>query len=448
MNYNIVMELEHFESLYPEGTRLSEIEKILSFVKEGNSCQIVSLPGVGRSNLLGLLAYNKKVRIKHLGENQKSFHFVYLNFSEIRKKPLIEATKFIFLNLVDSLRERKMQKLYEVANKLFKESLEIKDELVIFSGLKKTIDFLALENNLTVVFLFDRFEDYISVVDSEFFANLRILRNRAKYKFSVLFSLNRPLEEALEPTFLSDFYDFVAGKIVYIPIYDKVGIDFRVSYLEKIIGKKIDKNLLNEVFELTGGHSNLMRLSVESVLSANKAFKNKLELRRYLLEQKTVRSALFAMWNSLTPSEQSLLANGKYEDMLFLEKIGLIKENLLTISLLSDYIKEKSADIKSNQALSLSEAGDILKGEIVISDKLTSLEYKLLKFMLINKDRVLEKEEIINAVWGEQKTTLGVTDQALDQLIFRVRKKIEENPNNPLFIQTVKGRGFKAFTSI
>jgi two-component system response regulator MtrA len=63
--------------------------------------------------------------------------------------------------------------------------------------------------------------------------------------------------------------------------------------------------------------------------------------------------------------------------------------------------------------------------------------------MLENKGRVLEKEEIINAVWKEAKTTLGVTDQALDQLIFRLRKKIEENPNTPQYLQTVKGRGFK-----
>src|SRR3989304_2552738 len=126
------MEVEHFEALYPENTRENEIEKILIFIKEGNSCQVVSVPGVGRSNLLGLLAYNKKVRIKHLGEGQKNFHFVYLNFSEIRKKPLVEATKFIFLNLVDSLRERRMLKQYEVVDKIFKESLSVNDELVIF----------------------------------------------------------------------------------------------------------------------------------------------------------------------------------------------------------------------------------------------------------------------------------------------------------------------------
>src|ERR1035437_4423794 len=186
------MELEHFESLYPDTTRFAEVEKILTFIKEGSSCQVVSVPGVGRSNLLGFLAYNRNLRIKHLGENQGKFHFVYLNFSEIKKKPLIEATKFIFLGLVDSLRERNMDKDYETTNQFFKDSLELKDELVLFQGLKKAVDYLALEKNLTIVFLFDRFEDYIPVVDDGFFANLRVLRNRAKYQFSVVFSLNRP----------------------------------------------------------------------------------------------------------------------------------------------------------------------------------------------------------------------------------------------------------------
>jgi DNA-binding winged helix-turn-helix (wHTH) protein len=436
------MELEHFESLYPDTTRFAEIEKILTFIKEGSSCQVVSVPGAGRSNLLGFLAYNRNLRIKHLGTEQAKFHFVYLNFSEIKKRPLIEAVKFIFLGLVDSLRDRQMTKDYETANQIFKDSLELKDEMVLFQGLKKTVDYLALEENLTIVFLFDRFEDYISVVDSEFFANLRVLRNRAKYQFSVVFSLNRPLEDTLEATLMSDFYEFIAGKIVYLPIYDQPGVDFRISYLEKITGQKINSKLLSEVLELTGGHSNLMRLCVESLLSTEQKFANKLVLRKFLLEQKPVRSALFGIWNSLTPSEQNFLeGNGKSEEK-YLENVGLIKHGFLTISLLYDYLKEKSATQKQS-GFTLNQAGEILRGDVVLSDKLTSLEYKLLKFLLDDQGKIISKEDIINAVWQEGKTTLGVTDQALDQLIFRLRKKIEENPNAPTHIQTVKGRGFK-----
>jgi DNA-binding winged helix-turn-helix (wHTH) protein len=447
------MEPQHFESLYPEDTRFAEIEKILSFIKEGNSCQVVSVPGAGRSNLLNLLAYNRNVRIKHVGEEkQAEFHSVYLNFSEIRKRPLIDATKFIFLNLVDSLRDRKKDQEYAIANQIFKDSIEFKDELVLSQGLKKTIDYLALEKNLTIIFLFDRFDEYIPVVDSEFFSNLRVLRNRAKYKFSVIFSLSRPLEESLEATLIADFYETVAGKIVYLPLYDKPGVDFRLNYLEKITAKKINKQLLEEVLALTGGHSNLIRLSAEALLATNQKFANKLLLRKFLLEQKPVRSALFAIWNSLTPSEQSLISSNlknktaNIQELTYLENVGLIKNGFVTVSLLSDYIKEKASLAKQNENFSINEASEILKGETILSDKLTSLEYRLLKFMLENKERILEKEEIINAVWKEAKTTLGVTDQALDQLIFRLRKKIEDDPNNPAHIQTIKGRGFKFTT--
>jgi DNA-binding winged helix-turn-helix (wHTH) protein len=449
-DHNSTTENSHFESFYPEDTRFAEIEKILTFIKEGSSCQVVSVPGAGRSNLLGLLAYNRNVRIKHVGEEkQASFHSVYLNFSEIRKRPLIDATKFIFLNLIDSLRDRKKDQEYKIADQIFKDSIAFKDELVLSQGLKKTIDYLALEKDLTIVFLFDRFDEYIPVVDSEFFANLRVLRNRAKYKFSVVFSLSRPLEESLEATLISDFYENVAGKIVYLPLYDKPGVDFRIAYLEKITGKKINKQLLEEVLELTGGHSNLIRLSAEALLATKQKFANKLVLRKFLIEQKPVRSALFAIWNSLTPSEQSLVSSNlkdqtvNSQELTYLENVGLIKNGFLTISLLSDYIKEKASLLKQNENFSINEASEILKGETVLSDKLTSLEYRLLKFMLENQERILEKEEIINAVWKEAKTTLGVTDQALDQLIFRLRKKIEENPNTPQYIQTIKGRGFR-----
>ncbi|OGH14799.1 MAG: hypothetical protein A2687_00990 [Candidatus Levybacteria bacterium RIFCSPHIGHO2_01_FULL_38_26] len=63
--------------------------------------------------------------------------------------------------------------------------------------------------------------------------------------------------------------------------------------------------------------------------------------------------------------------------------------------------------------------------------------------MVQNPNKIIEREEIINIVWANTKSTAGVTDQALDQLIFRVRKKIEDDPNNPEHLQTVKGRGFR-----
>jgi len=439
------MENTHFESLYPENSRFVEIEKILGFIKNGNSCQLIGLPGVGRSNLLGLLSFNRSVRLKHLGENQKWFHFVLLNFSEIRKKPIHEATKFIFLSLVDSLRERKSQE-YEVVDKIFKDSLQSNDELVLFQGLKRAIDFICIEKELTVVFLFDRFEEYVPMLSNEFFANLRILRNRAKYRFSVVFSLNRPLEDLVEPMLFADFYEFLVDHAIYLPLLDKPGLDFRISYLEKTSGKKIDKKIIEEIIVLTAGHGKLTRLCLETALAFSEQRQaSSSEFKKFLLEQKSVRGSLFEIWISLLPEEQRLLIANPIVASDYLTDVGLVKNDKPAIPLFAEFITAllRQDSGRAQQLVYDSQANEIRKGDIVLSDSLTSSEFKLLRYLLENKDKVIEREEIIKAVWQDSKSTEGVTDQALDQLIFRLRKKIENDPNNPIYLQTIKGRGIR-----
>jgi len=218
---------EPFEARYPDTTRLAEVSQIVNFVKDGSSCQVIGIPGSGRSTLLSLLANNRQIRIKHFGEEHKAVHFVLSNFSEIRNRPLFDVMKFLFLSLTESLRERKMADEHKAVGDIFREHLQFHDELILFQGFKEAIDYLGLERKITVVFLFDRFEEYIPSVTSEFFTNLRTLRNRAKYKFSVVFSLYRPLESVLESSVLADFYEFVAGHVVSLPLVDAQVTDFR-----------------------------------------------------------------------------------------------------------------------------------------------------------------------------------------------------------------------------
>lgn len=442
MEYNSAMEPNHLESLFPPDGRYSEIEKVLSYIKSGNSAQILSLPGVGRSNILGLLSYNRQARELHLGEKEKLFHFVMMNFAEIKKRPLIDATKYLFLELAESLEERKKTEEYEYVKKLFDQSLTSNDEMVLFQGLKKTIDYLSLERELTVVFLFDRFEEYIPMLDPQFFSNLRVLRDRAKYHFSAVFPLNHPLEELVGPEMLSDFYEFVVGNIVYLPLMDEKINNFRISYLEKTTGKKLEKQILEEIIKLTGGLGKLVRVSFEAYVSYPPIDKN---LEEFLLKNSKIKAVLSEIWMSLTPFEQNLVEEGKAGESSNLVAIGLVKNAEIAIPLLETYIK--TAKQEENQKIIYnSGTNEIKKGDLVISENLTSSEFKLLRFLVQNEGKILERDETVNAVWGNLSSTAGVSEQALDQLIFRVRKKTEENPNSPTHIQTIKGRGFK-FTS-
>lgn len=437
------MEPTHFESLYPAKSRFETIASLLQFVKEGNSCQLVGLPGVGRANIFGMLTYNHAVRQEHLGDNQKWFHFVSVDFSEVRKKPLFEVTKLVFLELVESLHERKFDEEYETVREIFREALSFQDELVLFQSLKKAIDFLAVEKELTIVFLLERFEEYLPSLTQEFFSNLRVLRNRAKYRFSVVFSLGRPLEELVEPTLLADFYEFVVGHTVYVPLQDTPLADFRLSYLEKLSGKQISEKDKQTVLHLTGGHGKLSRLCFETLFTTDE--KPTAEL---FLTRKPVLGALFELWHYLSPKEQQEIEEYIFQKVSlednFLTQIGLFTQNKLAIPLLETFLQEhKQIALKDEKITFDGTINAIKKGEIVLSDQLTKSEFRLLTILLTHEGEVVERNVLVDAVWQDATSTAGVTEQAIDQLVFRLRKKIEEDPNNPTHILTIKGRGVK-----
>lgn len=440
-------ELTHFESLYPADIRDQEVKQALDYIRGGKSAQVVGLPGVGRSNFLQLLSYNKSVRLKHLGENQKWFHFVHMDFSEVKKRSLFEVTKFILLSIVYSLSERGYGPDHAVVNGYLKEAVNLNDELILFQALKKSIDYLAIEKELTVVLLIDRFEQYIPDIDEQFFLNLKILRNRAKYRFSVILTLSRPLEELLEASLLSEFHEYLAENIVYLRMHDPVGAAFRFSYLEKITGKTLPEEVKQQIIKLTGGHNKLLLLSYEQVLSEEQKVD---ELKSFLLKRKPIYMALDDLWNFLSPSEQLLIkkaitGNQKADDpaLTYLENVQLLKNGYLTIPLFEEFVRQ-FPDATKNEALAFDSAtNEIKKGDEDITERLSPSEFRLLRYLIIHQGKIIEKDDIIQAVWKDSQTQEGVTDQALDQIIYRLRKKVEDDPNNPAHIQTIKGRGVK-----
>ena len=67
-------------------------------------------------------------------------------------------------------------------------------------------------------------------------------------------------------------------------------------------------------------------------------------------------------------------------------------------------------------------------------------EFELLEFLMRNSGRVLTRSQLIDRVWGSDY--FGDT-KTLDVHIKRLRAKIEKDPANPTYIQTVRGLGYK-----
>lgn len=71
---------------------------------------------------------------------------------------------------------------------------------------------------------------------------------------------------------------------------------------------------------------------------------------------------------------------------------------------------------------------------------LTGKEFDLLLFLASNKGRVFTKKQLYTQVWTEE---YDFDDNNLMAFISKLRKKIEPNPEQPFYIQTVRGVGYR-----
>ena len=78
-----------------------------------------------------------------------------------------------------------------------------------------------------------------------------------------------------------------------------------------------------------------------------------------------------------------------------------------------------------------------VKGKIV---KLTLKEFELLRFLVQNPNRVLNRDQLLDRVWGGDTF---VTPRTVDVHIRRLRKAIEEDDSKPKWILTLRGVGYK-----
>jgi two-component system response regulator VicR len=95
--------------------------------------------------------------------------------------------------------------------------------------------------------------------------------------------------------------------------------------------------------------------------------------------------------------------------------------------------------ILKNLRINTAEAKVFKNGEPVL---LTTLEYKLLLTLINANGHVLSRSQILEGIWD----TAGdfVNDNTLTVYIKRLREKIEDDPQNPQIIQTVRGLGYRA----
>jgi len=104
----------------------------------------------------------------------------------------------------------------------------------------------------------------------------------------------------------------------------------------------------------------------------------------------------------------------------------------------------KAKPSRTSQAAEFGEfCLDFKKMELCRADQpiaLTLQQFKLLKFLVSRPRVVLSRQKLIGSVWPKKRRS---SYRTVDNCISKLRRKIENNQDQPVFIQTVHGVGYK-----
>jgi two-component system, OmpR family, alkaline phosphatase synthesis response regulator PhoP len=73
---------------------------------------------------------------------------------------------------------------------------------------------------------------------------------------------------------------------------------------------------------------------------------------------------------------------------------------------------------------------------------LSKIEFQMMKFFILNKNKVIAREEIYRHIWGYKNKEIP-NSRTLDNFIVVLRKYFENDPSEPQYIRSVRGVGYK-----
>jgi two-component system phosphate regulon response regulator PhoB len=70
----------------------------------------------------------------------------------------------------------------------------------------------------------------------------------------------------------------------------------------------------------------------------------------------------------------------------------------------------------------------------------TATEFRLLEYLARHSGKVFTRDQLLDAVWRDRQY---VTERSIDVYVRRLREKIEQQPDAPLYLRTVRGAGYR-----
>ncbi|MBI4130292.1 helix-turn-helix domain-containing protein [Candidatus Roizmanbacteria bacterium] len=227
----------------------------------------------------------------------------------------------------------------------------------------------------------------------------------------------------------------IVGNIRYYPLYSKENSRLFIEYLAAKWEMKLTDSTLHTLVKQCGGHLWILKQAVRILR----------DIPDYPLEQlydhEAIQYRLSSLYQSLNKEELEIIFdphNTKFPDRRYhLERLGLIEKNTCTLPFLQTFVQKHWKRIQ----ISLQDS-TLLFNNIPVNQLFSRAELRVLKLFLMNKNKPLTRDEIAQELWKDAVEE-KYSDWAIDQLIKRLRNKLQQLGLTAGAIKTIRSFGYQ-----
>lgn len=449
--------------MLPNTLRREDSSYVLNRVLDGDCSAVVGISNTGKSYLLRNLATSQVQRLS-LGEASSNYLFVYMDFNL-----MLEATEQGFYELILRCLMEELARQDPKAEYLG--SLQRSYETLVGPPSAFQIPLSFSEGLMAVcqgastnlVLLFDEFDEPFEQIEGRAYLNLRALKDKYRQRLSFVTATNRRLSNIRRGRDVDEFVELFEPFTRFLgPLVesDVTAVVHRVADQE---GYTFDEQDVEFLHHHADGHLGLLlavsralgAVTGEPVRDAGQDWLIHRQVRELLDRDLNVQGECRKLWDDLTEEQQDAMMGvvGGEEDVdeRALESLGnkgLLRtgERLLFSPVFEGFVRrQRLTRRRRHEGVRV----DVESGTIWVDGRqtpaLTDLEYRLLLLLYGRLNKICDKYQIVEAVWGEEYID-QVDDARIDKLLSRLRAKIEPDPRNPRYVTTIRGRGYKLTT--
>jgi hypothetical protein len=443
--------------------RNQETGVLMSAVRAAECASVMGLSNMGKSRLMRALPM-PEVRQSFLQARSDDWLFVYVDCNLMPERSEQALHEVTLRNALEALRRAgspdaallaRLDRLYE---QVIQPPTPIRSPLAF----NDAINVLCQESGRALVLLFDEFDDPFGKLDGRTFLNLRAMKDRLADALIYITATEQPLADVRSDREAAEFIELFSARALWLGFMTAADARSVVHEYAAENGVAWQPDEVDFVVAQAGGHLGLLQGVLECFArvaagAPGSTRPQALSVARQAFDEDVIiRRECQQLWAQLSEDEhKGLMACVRNERV-----DAAILEQLQTKRLVADEQEDPALHPASGevwrgfikrQALTHSptEHGvrvDVDSGEVFVDgrrvEQLTELEYKLVLLLYGRLNKIVDKYAIVTQVWGENYLD-EVDDARIEKLVSRLRAKLEPNAEEPQYLLTVRGRGYR-----